>query len=72
MLFWESLGSKENKLVNPKGNQPSTFIGRTGAEAKSPIVCPPDAKSRLIGKDPASGKNWRQKENGAVENEMVI
>ena len=60
------------KPVNPKGNQPSIFIGRTDAEAESPIVCPPDAKSQLIGKDPDSGKDKRQKENGAVENDMVI
>ena len=70
--FESPLDSKENKLVHPKGNQPSIFIGRTDAEAESPIVCPPDAKSQLIGKDPDSGKDKRQKENGAVENDMVI
>ena len=43
------LDSKEIKPVNPKGNQPSRFIGRNDAEA--PILWPPDAKSRLIGKD---------------------
>ena len=39
------------KPVNPKGNQPSIFTGRTDAEAEAPIPGPPDAKSRLIGKD---------------------
>ena len=59
----------EVKPVNPKGNQPWLFIGRTDAEA--PIFWPPDAKSWLIGKDPDAGKHWRQKEKGVTENEMV-
>ena len=42
--------SKEIKPVNPKGNQPRIYIGRTDAE--TPILWPPDAKSQLIGKDP--------------------
>ena len=66
------LDCKEIQPVHPKGDQPWVFIGRTDAEAESPIVCPPDAKSQLIGKDPDSGKDKRQKENGAVENDMVI
>ena len=45
------------------------FIGRTDTEA--PIVWPPDAKSRLIGKDPDAGKNWGQEEKGMTEDEMV-
>ena len=51
--------SKEIKPVSPKGDQPSTFIGRTDAEteAEAPILSPPDAKSRLIGKDPDAGKH---------------
>ena len=48
------LDSKEIKPVNPKGNQPSIFIGRNDAEA--PILWPPDAKSRLIEKDSDAGK----------------
>ena len=51
------LDSKEIKPVNPKGNQPSIFIGRTDAEAEALILWPPDAKSLLIGKDPDSGKD---------------
>ena len=60
------LDSKEIKLVNPKENQPWIFIGRTDAEAEAeaPILCPPDAKSWLIGKDLDSGKDWRQKRRG--------
>ena len=63
------LDCKEIKPVNPKGNQPWIFIGRTDAEA--PILWPPDAKSWLIGKDPDAGKDWRQEEKGVTEDEMV-
>ena len=47
---------KEIKPVNPKGNQPWIFIGRTDAEAEAPILWPPDAKSCFTGKDPDAGK----------------
>ena len=50
------------KSVNPKGNQPWIFVGRTDAEA--PILEPPDAKSWLIGKDRDAGKDWGQEEKG--------
>ena len=63
------LDCKEIKLVNPKGNQPWIFIGRTDAEA--PILGLPDVKSRLIGKDSDAGKDWGQKEKGVTEDEMV-
>ena len=56
------LDCKEIKPVNPKGNQPWIFIRRTDAEAETPILGPPEAKSRLIGKDLDAGKEWRQKE----------
>ena len=65
------LDYKEIKPVNPKGNQPWIFIGRTDAEARAPVLWPPDAKSRLIGKDPDAGKDWGQEEKGAAENGMV-
>ena len=52
------------KSVNPKGKQPWIFIGRTDAEVEAPILWPPDVKSQLIGKDPDTGKYWRQKEKG--------
>ena len=51
------LDCKEIQPVNPKGNQPWKFIGRTSPEAESPILCPLDAKSWLIGKDPDAGKD---------------
>ena len=60
----------EIKPVNPKGNQPWTFIGRTDTEAEASILWPPDAKSWLTGKDPDAGKDWGQ-EKGAAEDEMV-
>ena len=65
------LDYKEIKPINPKGNQPWTFIGRTDAETDAPVLWLPDAKSWLIGKDPDAGKDWRQKEKWAAENEMV-
>ena len=58
------------KSVNPKGNQPWIFTGRTVAEAEAPIVWPPDVKSQLIGKDPVAGKDWRQKEKKAAADEV--
>ena len=48
---------KEIKPFNPKGNQPRIFIGRTDAEAETPILWPPDAKSQFIGKDFDAGKD---------------
>ena len=65
------LDSKEIKPVNHKGNQSWIFIGRTDAEAEAPILWPPDAKSWLIGKDPDTGKEWRQEEKGMTEDEMI-
>ena len=47
------------------------FFGRTDAEAETPILWPPDAKSRLIGKDPDVGKDCGQEEKGMTEDEMV-
>ena len=51
------LDSKKIKRVHPKGNQPWIFIGMTDVEAEAPILWPPDAKSRLTGKDPDAGKD---------------
>ena len=51
------LDSKEIKPIHPKGNQSWVFIGRTDAEAEAPMLWPPCAKSRLIGKDPGAGKD---------------
>ena len=65
------LESKEIKPVNPKGNQPWIFIGRTDAEAEAPILCPSDVKNWLIRNDPDAGKDWRQDVMGTTEDEMV-
>ena len=65
------LDSKEIKSVNSKGNKPWVFIGRTDAETEAPVLWPPDSKNQLIGKDLDVGKDWRQKEKGATEDEMV-
>ena len=65
------LDCKEIKSVNPKGNQSWIFIGRTNAEAETPILWPPDVKNLLTGKDPDAGKDWRQKEKRTTEDEMV-
>ena len=71
VIFFKQLRCKEIKPVNPKGNQPWIFIGRTAAEAETPMLWPPDTKNWLIGKDPDAGKDWRQKGKGTVEDEMV-
>ena len=60
------LGSREIKPVNPKGNEPWIFIGRTDAEADALIPWPPDAKSSSD-----AGKDWRQEEKGTTEDEVV-
>ena len=65
------LDCKEIKTVNPKGNQPWIFIGRTDAEAEAPVVWAPDAKSQLTGKDPDAGKDRRQEEKGLREDEYL-
>ena len=51
------LDCKKIQLVHPKGGQSWVFIGRTNAEAETPILCPPDEKNCLIGKDPDAGKD---------------
>ena len=59
------------KPVNPKGNQPWIFIGRTDAKTEAPVLWPHDVKSWLTGKDPDAGKVWRKKKKGVAEDEMV-
>ena len=59
-----SLDSKEIKSVNPKGNQPREFTGRTDDEAEVPVLWPPNGNSQLIGKDPDAGKGGEQEEKG--------
>ena len=65
------LDSKEIQPVHSKGNQSWVFIGRTDAEADTPILWPPDAKNWLIWKDPDAGNDWRQEEKGTAQDEMV-
>ena len=65
------LDCREIKPVNPKGNQPWMVIGRTDNEAEAPILWPPDVRSRLTGKDPDAGKDWRQGQKGAIVDEML-
>ena len=65
------LDCKEIQPVHPKENHSWIVIGRTDAEAETPILWPPDAKNRLLGKDPDVGKDWRQEEKAMAEDEMV-
>ena len=58
------LDCKEIQPVHPKGYQSWVFIGRTDAEAETPVLWPPDVKSWLIGKDPDAGRDWAQEEKG--------
>ena len=65
------LDCKETKPVNSKGNQSWILIGRTDDEAETPIFWSSDVKSWFIGKHPDAGKDWRQNEEGATEDEVV-
>ena len=64
------LDCKEIQPVHPK-DQSWVFIGRTDAEAETPVLWPLDVKSQLIGKYPDAGKDWRQEDKGTTEDEMV-
>ena len=55
------LDRRKIKPVSPKGNQPWIFIGRTDAEAETPILWPPEGKNWFTGKDLDAGKDWRRK-----------
>ena len=65
------LDCKEIQPVYPKGDQSWVFTGRTDANAETPILWPPDAKSWLIGKDSDAGRDWGQEEKGTTEDEMA-
>ena len=67
----ESPLNRKIKPVNLKGNQSWIFIGRTNAEAETPVIWPPVGKNWLTGKDPDAGKDWRQEKKGMTEDEMV-
>ena len=62
---------KEIQPVSSKGNQSWIIIGRTDAEAETPIICPPDAKNQLIGEDLDAGKDWRWEVKGTTEDDML-
>ena len=74
MVLEKTLGSpldcKEIQPVHPKGDQSWVFIGRTNAEAETPILWLPHAKSWLIGKDSDAGRDWGQEEKGTTEDKM--
>ena len=57
--------------VHSKGDQSWVLIGRTDVKAETPILWPPHVKSLLIGKDPDSGRDWGQEEEGTTEDEMA-
>ena len=65
------LDCKEIQPVHPKGDHSWIFIGSIDAEAETPILWTPDAKSWLIWKDFDAGKDWRWEEKGMTEDEMV-
>ena len=65
------LDFKEIQPVHSEGDQPWDFLGRNDAEAETPVLWPPHAKSRLVGKDSDAGRDWGQEENGMKEDEMA-
>ena len=65
------LDCKEVHPVHPKGDQSWVFIRRTDAEAETPVLWPPHAKSWLNGKDPDAGRDWGQEEKGTTEDQMA-
>ena len=65
------LNCKEIQSVHSTGDQYWIFIGRTDAEAETPIIWPPDAKNWLVGKDSDAGRDWGQEEKGMTEDEIV-
>ena len=70
-LLKSPLDYKEIQPVHPKGDQSWVFIGRTDAEAETPVCWPPHAKSWLIQKDPDAGRDWGKEEKGTTEDEMA-
>ena len=75
LWYWRRLENPldfEIRSVNPKGNQPWIFTGKTDDEVDTPILWPPNMKSWLIGKDPDAGKDWGQGEKEVTEDEMVV
>ena len=73
--YWRRLESpldcKDSQPVHPNVDQSWMFIGRTDAEAETPVLWPPHVKSCLTGKDPDAGRDWGQEEKGMTEDEMA-
>ena len=65
------LDCKEIQPVHSKGDQSWVFIGKTNAEAETPVLWPPHAKGWVIGKDPDAWRDWGQEERGMTEDEMA-
>ena len=65
------LDCKEIQPIHSRGDQPCDYSGRNDAEAETPVLWPPHAKSRLTGKDPESGRDWGKEEKGMTEDEMA-
>ena len=70
-MFFFLLISTDYQPVHSKGDQPRDFLGRNDAKAETPVLWPPHAKSRLIGKDPNAGRDSGQEEKGTTEDEMA-
>ena len=65
------LDFEEIQPVHSERDQPWGFFGRNDAKAETPVLRPPHAKSRLIGKDFDAGRDWGQEEKGTTEDEMT-
>ena len=70
-ILQSPLDCKEAQPIHPKGDQSWVFIGRTDAEAETPIFWPPRVNCELTGKDPVAGRDWGQEEKGTTEDEMA-
>ena len=70
-MFVSPLGCKEIQPVHSEGDQPWDFFGRNDANAETPVLWPPHAKSWLTGKDSDAGRDWGQEEKGMTEDEMA-
>ena len=68
---WTARRSNQSILKGVTKSKSWIFIGRTDAEAETPIFWPPDVKNWLTGKEPDAGKDWRQEEKGMIEDEMA-
>ena len=65
------MDSEEIQPVHSKGDQSWVFLGRNDAKAETPVLWPPHARSRHIGKDFDAGRYWGQEEKGTTEDEVA-